>query len=98
MHRDDPLGPGRDLRRAQEAEVRAAGWTVAALTPLGTTTVDELGALGRVCVMVGAEGPGLSPAALAAADLRVGVPMRAGVDSLNVSTAAAIAFHHRFAA
>ena len=42
--------------------------------------------------MVGSEGPGLTPAALRAADLRVRIPMTGGVDSLNVATAAAIAF------
>lgn len=44
-------------------------------------------------VLIGAEGPGLSAAALAAADVRVRIAMRPGVDSLNVSTAAAIALH-----
>ncbi|MDQ3152622.1 MAG: RNA methyltransferase, partial [Actinomycetota bacterium] len=44
-------------------------------------------------VLVGAEGPGLTDAALAAADVAVRIPMAAGVDSLNVATAAAIAFH-----
>ena len=46
----------------------------------------------RVATIVGAEGPGLSPAALAAADRRVRIPMADGVDSLNVATAAAIAW------
>ena len=46
----------------------------------------------RVAVMLGAEGPGLSPAALAAADRRVRIPIHAGVDSLNVGHAAAVAF------
>jgi tRNA G18 (ribose-2'-O)-methylase SpoU len=44
-------------------------------------------------VIVGAEGPGLSPGALAAADRRVRIPIVPDVDSLNVATAAAIAFH-----
>ena len=35
----------------------------------------------------------LSPEALAAADMRVRIPMATGVDSLNVATAAAVAFH-----
>ncbi|MGH3889659.1 MAG: TrmH family RNA methyltransferase, partial [Pseudonocardiaceae bacterium] len=42
--------------------------------------------------LLGAEGPGLSAEALAAADLAVRIPMAPGVDSLNVATAAAIAF------
>ena len=47
----------------------------------------------RVALLLGAEGPGLSAEALAAADLRVRIPMAPGVDSLNVATAAAVAFH-----
>jgi tRNA G18 (ribose-2'-O)-methylase SpoU len=47
----------------------------------------------RVALLLGAEGPGLSAAALAAADVRVRIPMSGGVDSLNVATAAAVAFH-----
>jgi tRNA G18 (ribose-2'-O)-methylase SpoU len=47
---------------------------------------------GRVALLLGAEGDGLSPGALAAAGRRVRIPMRAGVDSLNVATAAAIVF------
>ncbi|GJM18416.1 MAG: hypothetical tRNA/rRNA methyltransferase [Phycisphaeraceae bacterium] len=48
---------------------------------------------GRVAVLVGTEGPGLTPAALAAADRRVRIPIAAGVDSLNAGVAAAIALH-----
>lgn len=47
----------------------------------------------RWALMVGAEGSGLSDAALQAADVRVRIPMAAGVDSLNVATAAAVALH-----
>ena len=48
---------------------------------------------GKVALLVGAEGPGLTAAALAAADVRARIPMAPGVDSLNVATAAAIALH-----
>ncbi len=40
----------------------------------------------------GRGGPGLSRAAIAASDVRVVIPMQAGVDSLNVAAAAAVAF------
>ena len=43
-------------------------------------------------MLLGAEGPGLSEAAMAEADIRVRIPMSADVDSLNVATAGAIAF------
>ena len=47
----------------------------------------------KVAVLVGAEGPGLSEAAMRAADVRVRIPMSRGTDSLNVATAAALAFY-----
>ncbi|HEY8548032.1 MAG TPA: TrmH family RNA methyltransferase, partial [Acidimicrobiales bacterium] len=77
-------------------DVRAAGFTIVALTPApGAVTIDELAAdpPSRLVFLLGAEGPGLSDAALAAADVRVRIPLAPGVDSLNVATAAAIAFH-----
>jgi tRNA G18 (ribose-2'-O)-methylase SpoU len=45
----------------------------------------------RVALLFGAEGPGLTDEALAASDERVRIPMAAGVDSLNVGAAAAVA-------
>ncbi len=49
----------------------------------------------RVAILVGAEGPGLSHAAMKASDLRVRIPMSRDTDSLNVATAAALAFYER---
>lgn len=76
-------------------EVSAAGFRLLALTP-GDDAVplQELSAgdRERPALMLGAEGPGLTRAALAASDVRVAIPMRNGVDSLNVATAGAIAF------
>ncbi len=74
-------------------EIRGRGYQVVALTPApGAEDVETLGAgdPSRTALLVGAEGPGLSAAALAGADRRVRIPMAAGVDSLNVATAAAI--------
>ena len=48
---------------------------------------------GPLALLFGTEGDGLSAAALAAADRRVRIGMEAGVDSLNVATAAAIGLH-----
>ena len=45
-------------------------------------------------MLLGAEGPGLTDASLAAADELVRIPMAGDVDSLNVATAAAVAFAH----
>jgi tRNA G18 (ribose-2'-O)-methylase SpoU len=68
---------------------------VAALTPApDALPLAAAGLAGvRTALLLGAEGPGLTPEALAAADLRVRIPMATGVDSLNVATAAAVAFH-----
>jgi tRNA G18 (ribose-2'-O)-methylase SpoU len=68
-------------------------FTVLAMTPdASATPLREVEPPPRWGLLLGAEGPGLSQAALAAADLRVRIPMAPGVDSLNVATAAAIAF------
>jgi tRNA G18 (ribose-2'-O)-methylase SpoU len=73
--------------------LRSAGLTTLALTPKQPSTpLRELEAPPRWAVLLGAEGPGLTDVALAAADRRVRIPMAAGVDSLNVATAAAVAF------
>ncbi|MGI8663479.1 MAG: TrmH family RNA methyltransferase [Acidimicrobiales bacterium] len=73
--------------------VAAAGFTVVALTPSGASTLRECDAGDKLALVVGSEGNGLSDAALAAADVRVRIEMAAGVDSLNVATAAAIALY-----
>ena len=50
---------------------------------------QHLGA--RIALVLGAEGPGLTDATMAAADACVTIPMAPGIDSLNVAAAAAIA-------
>ncbi len=75
--------------------LRGEGFGVVALTPdPGAVPIDRLGLAPteRVALLFGAEGPGLSPETLAAADVQAGIPMRGGVDSLNVGVAAGIAF------
>lgn len=73
--------------------VRRAGFEVWALSPDPSgEDLWDLSVPDRVALVLGAEGPGLSPAALAGADRRVRIPIRDGVDSLNVGHAAAVAF------
>ena len=70
------------------------GFEVLALTP--ASDADDVATVvtrPRQALLVGAEGPGLTAVSLAAADRRVRIPMAAGVDSLNVATAAAVALH-----
>ncbi|MEV6008509.1 RNA methyltransferase [Streptomyces sp. NPDC051976] len=58
-------------------------------------TVDELAArrYDKLALMLGTEGDGLTIDALRAADEWVRIPMAAGVDSLNVAAASAVAFY-----
>ncbi len=75
--------------------LQALGFEVLALTP--SKTADDVRAIARrprQVLLVGAEGPGLSGAALRAADRRLRIAMSGDVDSLNVATAAAVALHH----
>jgi tRNA G18 (ribose-2'-O)-methylase SpoU len=75
--------------------LRSRGFTLLALTPDRSATVlGDVTVPPRWATLFGAEGPGLSAAALAAADEQVRIPMAAGVDSLNVATAAAVTFAH----
>jgi tRNA G18 (ribose-2'-O)-methylase SpoU len=79
--------------------LQQSGFRLLAMTPgADAKTLPE--AMGevrgeRVAILVGAEGPGLSHAAMKASDLRVRIPMSRGTDSLNVATAAALAFYER---
>jgi tRNA G18 (ribose-2'-O)-methylase SpoU len=55
-----------------------------------TDVADE-----KAAILVGAEGPGLTEHVMRASDVRVRIPMSRGTDSLNVATAAALAFYER---
>jgi tRNA G18 (ribose-2'-O)-methylase SpoU len=71
------------------------GYTTVAMTP--DPGADDLRALTfgdseRVALLLGSEGPGLTDATMTAADVRARLPLRPLVDSLNVATAAALAF------
>jgi tRNA G18 (ribose-2'-O)-methylase SpoU len=77
------------------AELQSHGFRVLALTPaVDAVALDRLDydAESPVAVLLGTEGEGLSARAAALADERVRIPMMAGIDSLNVASAAAVAF------
>ncbi|ORA69417.1 rRNA methyltransferase [Mycolicibacterium elephantis] len=79
--------------------LRDSGFRLLAMTPdpAACTLADAMAAVAdeKVAILVGAEGPGLTKRALAASDLQVRIPMSRGTDSLNVATAAALAFYER---
>ena len=75
--------------------LRGQGFTVAAMELTGDAVdLDELAARNpdKLALVLGTEGAGMSAGTLAAVDLAVKIPMRAGVDSLNVAAASAVAF------
>lgn len=72
--------------------VRAAGFQLFALTPAhDAESINDVEMSGRVALLLGEEGSGLTADALSSADRRVRIPLAAGVDSLNVAAAAAVA-------
>ena len=74
----------------------ASGFHIAALALTGDAVpLREFAASApeRVALVLGTEGEGLTPEALAAADTVVQIPMRHGIDSLNVAAAAAVAMY-----
>ena len=83
--------PVRDL-----CELRRQGLTVIGLTPGAAVTMRQVARRvsgQRVALMLGHEGEGLSSPALSACDHLAGIPMASGVDSINVSAAAAVALY-----
>lgn len=71
------------------------GTSTIALTP-GADAVDlaDVVAPSRLAIVVGSERAGLTTEVLTACSTRVRIPLAAGVDSLNVAAATAIACHH----
>lgn len=79
--------------------LRDNGFRIVAMTPdpAAAALAEAIPTLGgdRLAILVGAEGPGLTETAMRSSDLRVRIPMSRGTDSLNVATAAALAFYER---
>jgi tRNA G18 (ribose-2'-O)-methylase SpoU len=77
--------------------IRAAGFTVAALSlapgaaDLAAFAAEVRTRPRKLAILLGTEGHGLSARWTEAADLALVIPMAAGIDSLNVAAAAAVA-------
>lgn len=78
------------------ALLRGAGFTTYALTlaPDAVALTDVPTDVERLALVVGAEGHGLSDHWQREADVRVTIPMAAGIDSLNVAASVAVACWH----
>jgi tRNA G18 (ribose-2'-O)-methylase SpoU len=77
--------------------LRGRGFTLVALTPREPSEDLDMFAACRgvrkLAILVGTEGAGLTADAEAAADVRVRIPIRADVDSLNLAVATGIALY-----
>ncbi len=79
-------------------ELRGNGFQLISLTPNpeAVTLAEAMTGGEKVALLLGAEGgPGLTEHAMRATDIRAKIPMAPGTDSLNVATAAAMAFYER---
>ncbi len=85
--------PGEDLL----AQLRAAGFAVAATVPRDGVSLFAGALPARVAYVFGAEGEGMSAALIAAADRRLTIPGSGAVESLNIAASAAVLFaeHYR---
>ncbi len=87
-----PMATGLDALAMIEG-LKTAGFEVLALTPGASEPLDGVPRGGRIAIVLGPEGPGLSPAVIERCR-PIGIPMSGGFDSLNVSVASGIALHH----
>lgn len=86
-----PIARCRDLRAELVAMRQAEGLEVwATATATDAAAFDILPRPGKLALLLGCEGHGLSAEWQQFADRRITIPMRPGTDSLNVATAAGI--------
>jgi len=71
-------------------DIRKTSTKAIAAVPRDGWDPDAVDWSGRIALLVGGEGPGLSARVVAGSDERVSIPMEAPVESLNVATSAAI--------
>lgn len=84
-----PVMRSRDVDTLIE-QWRAAGLQIVATVPRGGTPMHDVNLTPPTAVLLGGEGSGLPDAVLAGADVRVTIPMRGGIESLNAAVAAAV--------
>ena len=84
-----PVIAAMDSRSALEC-LRQGGVRTIAAVPRGGTEPDAIDWSGKIAIVIGSEGAGLSEGVVATCDARVSIPMAAPVESLNVAPAAAV--------
>ena len=90
---EQPVLPVTDLVEKLN-QLRARGVRCLAAHPRpGAKHLTAVDLRGDCCLVFGAEGPGLTPAALAACDDMLEIPMPSHMNSLNVAAATAVFFY-----
>ena len=75
-------------------ELKQMGFTLIGMTPdPAASRIESIALPDRVAILLGSEAEGLSSSVMPLLDFKVVIAQRAGLDSLNVGHAAAIAFH-----
>lgn len=84
-----PVGRAGNLNRLLE-RLEGEGFTLAALVPGGALPPWNCDLTGKLAIVAGGEEKGIRPSLLGRCRVRIGIPIRAAVGSLNVSVAVGI--------
>lgn len=87
-----PVVRTANLSRAIEV-LKKNGFWVAGMDGYATTTIDQLDKNGKIAVVMGSEGSGMRRLVEENCDMTIRLPISEKVESLNVSTAAAIVLY-----
>lgn len=82
----------KNINRSIE-EIKEAGFWVYGLAGEASSPIDNTDLKGKVCLVVGNEGKGLSRLVRENCDILINIPMKGFVNSLNASVASAIAMY-----
>jgi tRNA G18 (ribose-2'-O)-methylase SpoU len=89
-----PIVESADLAADLVALKDARFETIAAVIDPASEPLARVNRGERIAILLGSEGHGLGPEWLELAQRRVTIPMQQGIDSLNVSVAAAVLLYH----
>lgn len=87
-----PVARVTNLSRAIE-KLKDAGFWVMGMDGYAETTIDKINKSGKIAIVMGSEGKGMRRLVQENCDSSVKLPISSNVESLNVSTAAAIALY-----
>ncbi|MBR2273910.1 MAG: 23S rRNA (guanosine(2251)-2'-O)-methyltransferase RlmB [Alphaproteobacteria bacterium] len=87
-----PIARVTNLNRAIE-NLKQAGFWIIGMDGYAQTTIDKINKSGKTAIIMGSEGKGMRRLVQENCDTSVKLPISPNVESLNVSTAAAIALY-----